>query len=614
MNLCHCGLENVLAISVFRSLESNNSLKELDLSWNRRLAENDSEAVGYALERMLNMNKALEVLHLCGCRVTEQMAKHILTGVTKNTSLLKLNIEQCILSGSCAVSLLQQVTLHSTLSRVHVSEVDVMGVGKVKMEGKIIWCVVGDTISERCVEFFRALNDSYLKVSEMYVRDLTDQTAENFALGLAESQTLKEMKLSPSFWEKQNIGSTGVVYIFKSLEYNTSLEELDLSGNSQLAEADSEAVGCAIERMLNVNRTLEVLNLADCEFTSEVVSYFANGLTQNHSVRKVILHSNSIGSTGAVNIFRSLEHNTSLEELDLSGNSQLAGGDSEAVGCAIERMLNVNRTLRVLNLKNCILDTTVVTHTAAGLAHNASLVELNIGGNSLLFSINHITSEGWVHLFNALCNNTSLKKLDSSYSYLGMEESVALAEMLSCNKSLTELDLKWCDPPEAGLREIARGLLQNTSLKKLDISCNKPGMEGSVALAEMLSCNKSLTELDLKSCDIPEAGLREIARGLLQNTSLQKLDISCSKLGMEGSVALAEMMSCNKSLTELNLSLCDNPEAGLREIARGLLQNTSLQTLNLWSTEQKAFLEAEIERLKKSGNFTLQSSSRLEIK
>ena len=32
-----------------------------------------------------------------------------------------------------------------------------------------------------------------------------------------------------------------------------------------------------------------------------------------------------------------MEHSTSLEELDLSENSELAADDHEAVGCAIER-------------------------------------------------------------------------------------------------------------------------------------------------------------------------------------------------------------------------------------------------------------------------------------
>ena len=664
------------AVSIFRSLEHNTTLEELDLSENSQLAEADSEAVGCAIERMLNVNTTLKLLNLSDCNVTDPIVKHILTGLMKNTSLVTLDIRSSKLSGSCAVSLFQQMTTHPTLS-ITVGKVNVLGVGRVKMDrGAMVWCVIHDLIPENCVEFFRALNNSGLKVSNLNVQYLTDQTADYFAVGLAESKSVEALKLKLiySYWWGENISSAGVVSIFRSIEHNTTLEELDLSGNSQLAEGDSEAVGCVIERMLNVNRTLKVLNLSCCRLTNEVASHFANGLARNYSVRNVILHLNIIGSTGAVSIFTSLEHNASLEELDLSENRQIAERDSEAVGCAIERMLNVNRTLKVLNLSGCELDTTVITHIAAGLAHNASLAELNISDNIGAYywpwSRNNITSEGCVHLFKALCNNTSLKKLDIShntmemegsvalaemlscdksltelnlvgcdipenglteiltrgllhntslknldisYSTLGVEESVALAEMLSCNKSLTKLNLVGCDIPENGLTEIlTRGLLHNTSLKNLDISYSTLGVEESVALAEMLSCNKSLTKLNLVGCDIPENGLTEIlTRGLLHNTSLKNLDISYSTLGVEESVALAEMLSCNKTLTELNLRGCDIPEAGLREIDKGLLQNT---TLTLLSPEEKTFLEAEIERLKKRGNFTHHSLSRLEIK
>ena len=263
---------------------------------------------------------------------------------------------------------------------------------------------------------------------------------------------------------------------------------------------------------------------------------------------KFVLQLQNVSIDTPVDIFRSLEHNTSVEELDLSRNRQLAEGDSEAVGCAIERMLNVNRTLKVLNLSYCGLDAVMAIHIAACLAHNASLTELNIGKN-----YSSITSEGWVHLFKALCNNISLKKLDISYNNLEMEGSLALAEMLSRNKSLTELNVSWCHIPEVGLREIATALVHNTSLKKLDISHNN---------LEML----------------------------------------------EGS--LAEMLSCNKSIMELNLStFCHIPEAGLRELARGLFHNTSLQTLRLGGNDQnRTVLEAEIKRLNRSGNVTSQNS------
>ena len=378
-------------------------------------------------------------------------------------------------------------------------------------------------VSHEQVELHCLLNMRYLTTLEISVKEIPDCSKMEYFLSLATfaKALRKATKLQKLQYCKGNIDNWNAFNIFRSLEHNTSLEELDLSDNSQLG--DSEEVAYAIERMLNVNRTLKVLTLCNC----------------------------GLDATVATSIFSSLEHNTSLEKLDISENSQLAKGNSEAVGCAVERMLNVNTTLKVLNLGHCKLDT-------------------------------HI--------------------------------AVALAKMLSCNKSLTELSLFKCDVPEAGLREIARGLQHNTSLKKLDIGHNKLGMQGSVSLAEMLSCNKSLTELHLCGCDIPEAGLRAIARGLLHITSLEKLNISNNKLGVEGAVALAKMLSCNKSLTELNLVYCYIPAAGLREIAGGLLQNTTLQTLELWSSQEKSFLEAEIERLKKIGNFTPWSLSKLEIK
>ena len=352
-------------VDIFRSLEHNTSLEKLDLSGNTHLAVGDSEAVGYAIEKMLSVNRTLKVLNLSECGVTDPIVEHILTGLTKNTSLVKLDIRSCKLSVSYAVPLLQQVTTRPTLSRVHVGEVDVIGVGRMELDRgtPIVTMSQGHMIPKNCAEFSRALNHCGVK-AKLYVKNLTDISAEHFPAGL-------------------------VVWV------------------------------------LNLTRE-------------------------------------QISSTSAVSIFRSLEHNTGLEELDLSENSQLAEGDSEAVGCAIERMLSVNRTLKVLNLSHCGLDAAVVTHIATGLSHSTSLAELNIGWN------HSITSKGWVAVFKALCNNTALKKLDiSNNNYLEMEGSLALAEMLSCNKSLTELTIWCCRIPEVGLREIARGLLQNTSLQTL---------------------------------------------------------------------------------------------------------------------------------------------------
>ena len=555
------------AVAIFSFLEHNTSLEELDLLGNWQLTE--GEVVGCAIERTLNVNRTLKVLNLSGCNVTDAVAKHISTGLTKSTGLVTFEIQSSELSGRCAVPLLQQMTTHPTLS-ITVGELNVLGVGRVRMDRGTIWCVIGATIPERCLEFFRAINDSDVTVSKLKVVDLTDPTAVHFAVGLTESQSVKALDLRAN-----SISSTGAVSIFRSLEHNTSLEELDLSENRQLAEGNSEAVGCAIEKMLNVNRTLKVLNLSGCELVTEVVTHTAAGLAHNASLTELNIRRNNTIGKEWVHVFKALCNNTSLKKLNISYNHLEMEGSE-----ALSEMLSCNR----------------------------SLTELSIGGC-------HIFKAELREIARGLLQNTSLKKLDISHNHnLEEEGSVALAEMLSCNKSLTELSLEECCIPVAGFRQIARGLLQNTSLKKLDISHNNLRMEGSVALAEMLSCNKSLTELNIWECDIPEAGFREIARGLIHNTSLKKLSNSRNKLGMEGSVALAQMLSCNKSLTELNLMWLCIPEAGLTEIARGLLQNTSLQTLIIGNAHDKTFIEAEIKRLQMRGKYTAPSSRKLEIK
>ena len=53
------------------------------------------------------------------------------------------------------------------------------------------------------------------------------------------------------------------------------MEELDPFGNSQLAEGDnSEAAGYEIERMLNFNKTLKLLNLGVCQVMDPIVNIF----------------------------------------------------------------------------------------------------------------------------------------------------------------------------------------------------------------------------------------------------------------------------------------------------------------------------------------------------
>ena len=319
--------KSLLIGKFFRSLELNTSLEKLDLSGSHQLAEGDSETVGCAIERMLNVNRTLKVLNLSHFTIADSIGEHILIGLTKNTSLVTFNMGSPTLSGSCTVSLFQQMTIHPTLS-ITVGEVNVLGVGRVMMDRGSLLCVMGDTMPQECLEFFRALNDSGMKI-RLNVQDLTDQTAEQFAVGLAQSQSIEALKLSHNFWEKKSISSAGALCIFISLEYNTSLEELDLSGNSQLSEGDSEAVGCAIERMLSVNRTLKVLNLSGCNVTDPIVKCIVNGLTKNTSLLRFYMGSPKLSSSCAVSLFQQMTTHPTLSRLHVGEVNVLGVGSVE---------------------------------------------------------------------------------------------------------------------------------------------------------------------------------------------------------------------------------------------------------------------------------------------
>jgi len=459
---------------------------------------------------------SLELLDLCGCSLTHHC----------------LEIMHTVCSEHCGTTLIEVVNfsrnhLDPTTTLSFISRIPVFEHTKTLM---LHYLLYPEKVSPDCIELDCLQHLSTLDIS---VKNIPDSSRARYSLSLATLViALGNCKLQVLRFQDGSIDGQDAVNLFKSLEHSTRLEELNLSKNSQLAEGDKEAVGCAIEGMLRVNTRLKLLTLRYCELDTAV----------------------------AIHIGAGLEHNTSLEELNLSENHQLAVGGSDAVGCAIERMLRVNRRLKLLNLHHCELDTAVAIHIAAGLEHNTSLEELNLSENRQLA--------------------------------VGGSEAVvcAIERMLRVNTRLKVLNLRNCGLDTAVAIHIAAGL-EHSSLAELNIASNS-----------------SITS---------EGGIH-IFKHLHNNLSLKKLNISYCGLEDSSSAALAEMLSRNKSLIELTIGNCGIHEAGLTELAKGLLQNTSLQTLrideyaNTKPPCRKTFLEAEIERLKRSGNFTLRRS--VEIK
>ena len=334
-------------------------------SYNQSAKSDDSEALGCAVEGTLTVNQTLKVLDLQNCDLDDVAAGHIANGLAKNSSVKQLNLISNKITSVGAAHIFKSLEHNTSLEELdlefnkffpHYQSV-------INDESKALGCAVEGMLTVN--QTLRILN-----LQDCHLNDV----ANHIANGLAKNNSVKQLKLCGS-----RITGVRAAHIFKSLEHNTSLEELDVSVSDEVYYFnDDEALGCAVEGMLTVNQTLRIVNLQDCHLNDVVTGHIANGLAKNNSVNQLSMKSNRITSVGAAHIFKSLEHNTSLEELDLSSNEFFSqsgkekNDDSEVLGCAVEGMLTVNQTLRILNLQDCELNSVVTGHIATGLQYNSS--------------------------------------------------------------------------------------------------------------------------------------------------------------------------------------------------------------------------------------------------
>ena len=352
-----------------------------------------------------------------------------------------------------------------------------------------------------------------------------------------------------------SVTGPSVVSLFEAFERNTCLKTLDLSHNNITAGEYSEAVGQAIEGMLRVNQSLQVLKLSGCGLDNTVISHIATGLTHNTTLQELYIGYNpvirSLTSDKWVQFFQTIQKGTtSLQKLDISYN----GLQSEGV-IALSQMLLHNETVTALSI-------------------------INISSSAT------ITTEAWIQLFQVLRQHPTLSVLDISKNNLGRECSIALGECLHHNKTITVLEACNCGLTDDVLKAMATNLSrESSSLREIDISDNNSlTSEGWIPVFQILQQNSSLRKLNIRDSYKP------------------------TEVDQRGKVvtAMAEMTSRNKGIEELKISK-EFIENEHKLLARSLVQNTTLQVLYVVSLTDRStskdidILKEEIEKLKQEG-------------
>ena len=353
-------------------------------------------------------------------------------------------------------------------------------------------------------------------------------------LVLTLSKHLHLRTLQVSFYEL-----TDTELFFEFITFNSSLTDLDFSGNS-IGRSDVDSLVLALKG----NTCLTNLDLRGNGIDASAATSLAEAFSANSMLANLNLRGNKISSFGASFLLQVLTTNSSLTKLDLSNN----GIDLETIPTVSSYDSLDTTSLCNLNLSENKIGDSGVTFLAKVLTSNNSLTNLKLKSNK-------IGASGADSLSTALTVNSSLSSLDLMGNKLTDRGAAFLSEVLKVNSSLTDLNLSSNSIGDSGALSLSKALSsEHSCLTRLRLSWNQIGDSGAASLSGALAVNSCLRYLELQRNMIGDAGAFSLSKALKDNLALFYLDLIRNQIGASGAAALSEALKYKSGLFQLQLS------------------------------------------------------------
>ncbi|XP_026710505.1 leucine-rich repeat-containing protein 34 isoform X3 [Athene cunicularia] len=267
------------------------------------------------------------------------------------------------------------------------------------------------------------------------------------------------------------LADAGAKHMAAFLQRNESLVYLRMTGNKI-----GNKGGMSFASMLEINSTLEKLDLGDCDMGMQCLIAIATALTQNKSVKAInlnrpLLYSQEEETT--VHIALMLKSNSSLVELHLCKH--------EMKNFGVERLceaLYENSSLRYLDL-SC----NKITHD--GVKFLGELLKRNQTLEILDLNANRIEDDGANYLSEALAlYNRTLQALSVVSNNISGKGLVALSSAMKSNIELSYIYI-WGNKFDAATCVAFSELIQTGRLKPNCTDVEPYEVDGHVYLAEL---------------------------------------------------------------------------------------------------------------------------------
>ena len=580
LTLSHTGLTCRGALSLFKSLQTNTSIRELNISDNSELANCshhvEREEVGYWLETMLSANESIEKIQLCNT-INNRLAQFLIAGLLNNDTLKNLDVNNNIFTIDTIQGIIDASVNYDS------------GICKLCIEGYILqkhnssesmW-MLEEGSSHKPLKLFCA-------IAHMGELQSSYTSITNLRFGI-------------------DLDNYSLLRAFQTLQCNNHVKELtlDLSDCLLLATHSKSFVGCMLENILLCSTVLQELT---CTLSDLICINFADGLSKNTSLQSLSIKVHpTCSNSNIIYLLKSLQKNCNLKRLKIDNLlSFCVTDDAEMVGSVLEQYLKTNSTLLELCLNT---NETILFSVAKGLFTNKSLKRLKVSLYSftsfavaeLLLSLHGSKlSEIVIHKFCSLhCKENNCEwDLVIHNEYLLWQQLQHVFEKQQGTvlklriKSLKLFTDRMCRRFEVDrfLTDTALNTYQH--LKSLDISYAYCGYDDTdfqrigIAFEKLLKTSSSIEILVFKHCTLPNGVWRYIGKGLRVNKSVKILNLSQADITINDVVSILESLKRSQTLQHLdmseNLKLKEDFSGKFGNAIENVIScNTSLQSINL---------------------------------
>ena len=525
---------NNLAVDLFE----NNSLKELDLSFNN-LGHSGSWQIFRGMRKVSNLIK----LNVCGIGITKDATNDIAVVLNKNKELRELDLSHNNIEAAGATHIFN--TSAENLRKFNISHNNITNdVDYIEF----FFCRNTELeeldLSHNSLQSAGAIKvckANLVKLTKFNIshNNITNEAADYIGCFLSHTAKLKVLDLSGN-----SLQELGFIKIFKSSDIITDLNLLKITHSYNIISRAAYELAA----LLLHNEFLEELDLSYNNLSSSDVMKIFNGMVIISNFRMVNVSHNFITDEAADTLANILAHNTKLKVINVSYNNLSTVGIVKVIK-GMQNSIN----LETVNVSHNMITNKAVDELGAALSHNSNLKSLDL-------SSNYLTFEGFIRIFEFLKNMMHLRKLYISYNNTSDLDIGSTATVGFDNSKLEELDLSNNFMQTAGTVAIMRNFKQISSLKKLYINGNMITDEATDDIAAILSQSTKLEELNLSCNNLHVAGAITIFKSLRSIYSLKRLYINNNMITDKAADDIATVLSQNLKLEELNIG-CNNLHA-----------------------------------------------------